>query len=107
MFRTFARKVQRAWHKLGDTFSQRRAKKLAKIAELEKRERRAVVSTLVKKLEAARAECEEQGRRHIDIELSVKEIMFIEWNLTAWTRHFKESQIFEPAAHRHFTEPPR
>jgi hypothetical protein len=106
MFRTFARKVQRAFRRLSDAFSQRRAKKLARIAEVEKRERKVIVSTLAKKLEAARAECEEQGRKYIELELSVKEIIFIEWNLSAWTRHFKESEIFEAPPRRQFTERP-
>jgi hypothetical protein len=107
MFRSLARRVQRAYHKLSDAVSQRRAKKLAQIAELEKRERKAVVSTLAKKLEGARAECEEQGRRYIEVELSLKEIIFIQWNLAAWTRHFKESQIFAPPARGPFTERPQ
>ena len=101
MFESFARKFQQVFHRMGDVLRKRRAQKAAKVAEIEKRERKAIVSTLVKKLEAARAECEEQGRSHIEIELSLKEIVFIEWNLAAWTRHFKESQIFAtPASER-------
>ena len=100
MFRTFVGKVQRVFHKLTHALSRRREKKAAQIAELEKRERKVIVSTLTKKLEAARAECEEQGKKYIDVELSVKEVIFIEWNLAAWTRHFKESQIFEAPPRR-------
>jgi hypothetical protein len=106
MFRTFARRVQRAFRQLRDALSQRRAKKLAQIAEVEKRERKVIVSTLAKKLEAARAECEEQGRKYIELELSLEEIVFVEWNLSAWTRHFRESEIFELPPRRQFTERP-
>lgn len=84
--------------KIKKTFTQRRQKKLAEIAELESRERQALVALLAKKFADAHADCEQDDDQRTMVELSLKEVVFIEWNLKSWARHFRDRQIFQPSA---------
>ena len=94
MFGAFARKLKTLFTAVGKAARQRGEKKLAAAAEMERRERKALVQALAKKLEAARADCEQKDQTAIAVVLSVKEIQFIEWNLNAWARHLKASEIY-------------
>jgi hypothetical protein len=62
---------------------------------MEKRARKALVEDLIKKFAAAQARCEANDKSVAAIELSLKEITFIEWHLNTWSRELKESEIFE------------
>ena len=68
--RQFAQKINRA-------VKQRRQKKLAEIAEIERKDRDNKTASLV--------------------ELSLKEIMFIERDIQTWARHFRVRKIYEPS----------
>ena len=94
MFAAVAQRLKNFFNNIGNAFKQRREGKLAKLAELEKRERKAIVETLVQKLEDAHAECEQEGKSSAVLVVSLKEIIFLERNVYAWMRHFKESQIY-------------
>jgi hypothetical protein len=100
MFEAVGQKLRKFFKTIGYAVKQRREKKLAKLAELEKRERKAIVESLVQKLEDARAECEQEGKTSAVLVVSLKEIIFMEGNVYAWMRHFKESQIYAAPAKR-------
>ncbi len=94
MFAAMGKKLREFFKNIGTVVTQRRERKLAKLAELEKRERKAVVEALARKLEEAHAECEQEGKTSAVLVVSLKEIIFMERNLYAWIRHFKESEIY-------------
>jgi len=94
MFAAMGNKLRGFFKNIGTVVTQRRERKLAKLAELEKRERKAVVEALARKLEEAHAECEQEGKTSAVLVVSLKEIIFMERNLYAWIRHFKESEIY-------------
>lgn len=85
---------------IGNAARQRRKRKLAELVAMEKRERRALVERLASKFAEAHAECEQDDKAVTVVELSLKEITFIEWNLNTWSRHLKESEVYEAAPHR-------
>jgi len=85
----------------------RRRRKLALLAELEAKERKTVVDELTKKLAAARADCERNDKTFTKIDLSVKEISFIEGDLRTWNRYFKEREIYRPELKKPTSTPPR
>ncbi len=94
MFAGTGKKLRQFFKSLGDVVKQRREKKLARLAAVEKRERKAIVETLARKLEEAHSECEQEEKTSVVVVLSLKEIIFMKGNLDAWIRHFKESEIF-------------
>ena len=83
------------FRRIRKTVTQRREKKLAEIAELESREREALVALLAKKFADAHADCEQDDDQRTMVELSLKEVIFIEWNLKTWARHFKQRRVFQ------------
>ena len=85
----FAQTVSRA-------VKQRRQKKLAEIAEIERRERESLVKGLATKFAKAHADCEQNNKKMSLVELSLKEIMFIERDIQTWARHFRVRKIYEP-----------
>jgi hypothetical protein len=95
MFSGVAKKIRDLVGKVTHFATQRRQKRLAKIAELEKKELRAIVEALTKKIAEARTACEKNQETFAIIEVTLKEIMFIERNLSTWNRYFKESAIYE------------
>lgn len=100
MFAGFGQRLKNFFENLGTVVKRRRERKLAQLAELEKRERKAIVETLFQKLEDAHTECEQEGKSSAVLVVSLKEIIFLERNVYAWMRHFKESQIYAPPAKR-------
>ena len=94
MFDRLISKVTSFFASLTNVAQQRRKRKAAAAAEMERRERNALIQALVNKLEAARVECEQKNKTATAVVLSVKEIQFIEWNLAAWERHIKTSEIY-------------
>jgi hypothetical protein len=100
MFAAMGNKLRKFFKNVGNVVKQRRKKKFAKLAELEKRERKAVVEALARKLEEAHAECEQEGKTSVVLVISLKEIIFMERNLYAWIRHFKESEIYAASPER-------
>ena len=94
MFESLLSKVTSLFRTVADVAKQRRERKRAVAAAMERRERTALVQALVIKLEAARVECEQKKKSATAVVLSVKEIQFIEWNLAAWERHIKTSEIY-------------
>ncbi len=100
MFATTGKKLRQFFKSLGEVVKQRRERKLARLAEVEKRERKAIVEALARKLEEAHTECEEQGKTSVVLVMSLKEIVFMEGNLSAWIRHFKESEIYAASPRR-------
>lgn len=100
MFAAVGDKLRKFFKTIGNVVKQRRERKLAKLAELEKRERKAIVEALVQKLEDAHAECEQEGKTSAVLVVSLKEIIFMERNVYAWMRHYKESQIYAAPAKR-------
>lgn len=94
MFAAFGQRLKNLFNDVGNVFKQRRERKLAKLAEVEKRERKFIVEALAQKLEDAHAECEQEGKSSAVLVFSLKEIIFLERNVYAWMRHFKESQIY-------------
>jgi hypothetical protein len=94
----FSMDIVKDWAKrLKKTVTQRRERKLAEMAELESRERQALVSLLTKKFADAHADCEQDDDQRTMVELSLKEVVFIESNLKTWVRHFRDKQIFQPS----------
>lgn len=100
MFAGVGQQLKKFFKNLGNVVTRRRERKLAKLAELEKRERKAIVEALVQKLEDAHAECEQEGKSSAVLVVSLKEIIFLERNVYAWMRHFKQSQIYAAPARR-------
>ncbi len=94
MFAGMGNKLMEFFKSLGDVVKQRREKKLARLAAVEKRERKAIVESLARKLEEAHSECEQEGRTSVVLVMSLKEIVFMKAHLDAWIRHFKDSEIF-------------
>jgi hypothetical protein len=94
MFERLLSKVTSLFRTVADVAKHRRKRKAAAAAEMERRERNALIQALVNKLEAARVECEQKKKTATAVVLSVKEIQFIEWNLAAWERHIKTSEIY-------------
>jgi len=94
MFERLLSKVTSLFKTVADVARHRRERKRAVAVEMERRERTALVQALVNKLEAARVECEQKNKSATAVVLSVKEIQFIEWNLAAWERHIKTSEIY-------------
>lgn len=94
MFERLVKKVSSLFRSVADVARDRRERKAAAAAEMERRERKALVQTMMKKLEAARMECEQKNHSAIGVVLSLSEIQFIEWNLAAWDRHIKTSEIY-------------
>ena len=88
--RQFAQKINRA-------VKQRRQKKLAEIAEIERKDREALVKGLATKFARAHADCEQNNKTASLVELSLKEIMFIERDIQTWARHFRVRKIYEPS----------
>lgn len=100
MFAATGNKLRQFFQSLGELVKQRREKKLARLAEVEKRERKTIVEALARKLEEAHTECEEGGKTSVVLVMSLKEIIFMEGNLNAWIRHFKESEIYAASPKR-------
>ncbi len=100
MFAAMGNKLRQFFRSLGDVVKERREKKLARLAEVEKRERKAIVEALARKLEEAHTECEQEGKTNVVLVMSLKEIVFMEGNLSAWIRHFKESEIYAASPKR-------
>jgi len=94
MFRTAIDRLKRSFRRIREAARQRRQRRLAALAEKESREREALVNELAKKFDQAHADCEQNSKPLTTIELSLKEIIFIEWNLKTWVRHFKEREIY-------------
>ena len=94
MFERLLSKVTSLFRTVADVAKHRRERKAAAAAEMERRERNALIQALVNKLETARVECEQKKMTATAVVLSVKEIQFIEWNLAAWERHIKTSEIY-------------
>jgi hypothetical protein len=97
MFETWLQKFKYLLGTIREAATQRRQKKLAEIAAMERRERKALVEQLAKKFARAHAECEKNNKPFAAIEFSLDEITFVEWNLNTWSRYLKESEIFEPS----------
>ncbi len=100
MFRTAIDKLKQSFRGIKEAITQRRQRRLAKLVELETKEREALVKELAKKFDEAHADCEQNDKPLTTIELSLKEIVFIEWNLKAWVRHFQEREIYQPSPQR-------
>ncbi len=100
MFRSAIDKLKQSFRRIREAITQRRQRRLAELAELQMREREALVRELAKKLDKAHADCEQNDKALTTIELSLKEIVFIEWNLKTWVRHFKEREIYQPSPQR-------
>ncbi len=100
MFATTGKELRQFFKSLGEVVKQRRERKLARLAEVEKRERKAIVEALARKLEEAHTECEQEGKTSVVLVMSLKEIVFMEGNLCAWIRHFKESEIYAASPKR-------
>jgi hypothetical protein len=99
MFRTAIKKLTGLLKVIKEAGTHKRRKKLAQLAEIEERERKALVNELTKKFAAARAVCEQNRKTFTNVELSVKEINFIEGELAAWSRYFREHEIYRPLPH--------
>ena len=97
MFERLLKKVSSLFRSVAEVARDRRERKAAAAAEMERRERNALVQAMMKKLEAARVECEEKNHTAVSVVLSLSEIQFIEWNLAAWDRHIKTSEIYAAA----------
>lgn len=97
MFKAWLRKFKSFLTGIREAVTERRQKRLAGTAAMERRERKALIQQLAKKLERAHIECEKNKKPLATIEFSLKEITFIEWNLNTWSRYLKESEIFEPS----------
>ena len=100
MFTTAIGKIKHLFKVIREAATRRRQRRLAELAEMEKRERKALVNELAKKFHEAHADCEQNDKAFTMIELSLKEIIFIEWNLKTWSRYFKEREIYQPAPER-------
>jgi hypothetical protein len=96
MLKTAATKLKNLFRSIKEAGIQRHRRKLAQLAESEARERKAIVVGLMKKFAAARADCEQKDKASTKMELSVKEILFIESDLNTWNRYFKEREIYRP-----------
>jgi len=94
MFRTAIDKIKQPFKRIWEAATQRRQRRRAELAELELRERKALVSELATKFAAAHAACEQNHKAFAVVDLSLKEIVFIESNLKTWVRHFKEREIY-------------
>jgi hypothetical protein len=100
MFGTLINKIKLFLKEVRQTATQRRQKKLAEIAGIEKRERKALVEGLTKKLQEAHADCEQNHKAVTMVELSFKEIIYIEEDLRTWTRYLRESEIYKAPPQR-------
>ena len=100
MFETLIQKASHLFKGLSDAVRDRRERKLIAAAAIERKERKALVQGLTDKLEAARLGCEQKGQTATSVVLSLQEIEFIEWNLSAWTRHLKASEIYSASSRR-------
>jgi hypothetical protein len=100
MFEGFLRRVTSLFGAVAQVTRRRRERKLATAAEIERKERKLVVQALTEKLEAARLECEEKKQSAAGVVLSLREIQFIEWNLAAWARHLKTSELYAATRER-------
>lgn len=94
MFGRLLGKLTAVYAALTSVVRQRRERKITAAFEIERRERKALVEALAKKLAEARAECARTHETEVAIVLSIREIQFIEWNLNAWTRHLKAREIY-------------
>ena len=99
MLSTAIKKLKGLFKVIKEAGTQRQRKKLAQLAEIEERERKALVNELTKKFAAARAVCEQNRKTFTNVELSVKELNFIEGELAAWGRYFREHEIYRPLPH--------
>src|SRR5215468_46984 len=70
--------------------------KLINEAEIEETERKVLVDELTKKFAAAHAVCKRNNKTFASVELSVKEIIFVEGELATWSRYFREREIYQP-----------
>ncbi len=95
MFERLTKKLKALVEKVTDFATERRQRRLVKIAELEKKELKTIVEGLTKKITEAKTACEQNQQTFAILELTVKEILFIERNLSTWSRYFKESAIYE------------
>ena len=94
MFETAIKNVRYFFHAIKDAALQRRRRKLAQQAEMDERERQALVTELRKKFAAAHADCQVKKKTFTTIEFSLKEIVFVEGYLESWSRHFREREIY-------------
>jgi transposase len=97
MFRTAIDSLNRSFRTVRDAVREWRQRRLAALTEKESREREVLVNELAKKFDQAHADCEQNRKPFTTIELSLKEIIFIKWNLETWVRHFKERKIYRPS----------
>ena len=100
MLQTALRKLQQLFRSIKEAGIQRQRRKLAQLAEIEARERKVIVDGLTKKFAAARAGCQQQDKASTNMELSIKEILFIEGDLRTWNRYFKEQDIYRPQVNK-------
>jgi|GEM_PF-2658852 len=96
MLGTAGKKIRRWFKEIKQARHQRQREKLAKLAEIEEKERKALVIELTKKLSAAHVYCKQNKKTVASIELSAKEILFLEGCLKTWSRYFKEHKIYKP-----------
>jgi uncharacterized protein (DUF488 family) len=96
MLRTAIKKLKRLFKSIKEAGIQRHRKKLAQLADIEERERKALVDELTKKFAAAHAVCKRDNKTFTSVKLSVKEIIFVEGELATWSRYFREAEIYQP-----------
>src|SRR5215475_10149095 len=97
MLRTAIKKLKRLFKLINEAGIQRHRKKLAQLAEIEETERKVLVDDeLTKKFAAAHAVCKRNNKTFASVELSVKEIIFVEGELATWSRYFREREIYQP-----------
>src|SRR5262249_29591896 len=96
MLKTATRKLKHLFRSIKKAGIQRHRRKLAQLAEIEAREQKAIVDGLTKKFATARAGCEQNDKDSANMELSVREILFIESDLKTWNRYFKDQEIYQP-----------
>jgi len=96
MLRTAIKKLKRLFKLINEAGIQRHRKKLAQLAEIEETERKVLVDELTKKFAAAHAVCKQNNKTFASVELSVKEIIFVEGELATWSRYFREREIYQP-----------
>jgi len=98
MLEIAAARIKQLLRSIKEAGIQRRRRKLARLAEIEAKQRKAIVEGLTKKFTAARADCEHDDKTSIKIEFSIEEIIFIEGDLKTWNRYYKEREIYRPVA---------
>ncbi len=99
MLTTAVKTLKHWFNAIKEARRDKQRKIIAERAEIEERERKALVKELTKKFALAHADCEQNNKPFTNVELSVKEISFIEGELGTWNRYFKEHEIYKPMAH--------